>query len=308
MKQKRRLNRILSLRLVALREISVVVRVASKLSNPCYFGVTILQHELAIRFGSFLAILCLLAVLERFVPRRPANEPLHGIRWLNNLALVVLNSISLRLLFPLLAIDMAAIVQSEGWGLLNLWSPPEPLAVFFGVLVLDLVIYAQHVAFHKIPLFWRLHRMHHSDVDVDASTGIRFHPIEIFLSMLIKIATVAAVGISPVAVLIFEVLLNATSLFTHANIRLPKQIDTVVRWIFVTPDMHRIHHSILRYETDSNYGFNLSLWDRMFRTYRRQPKMGHKKMTLGLPQFRERHYQKLLGLLKIPFVRYRRKE
>ena len=177
--------------------------------------------------------------------------------------------------------------QSKGWGLFNILPLPAWLAIPAAVLLLDLTIYGQHVAFHAVPLLWRLHRMHHADLEFDVTTGLRFHPGEILLSMAIKFAAVAVLGAPPLAVLIFEILLNATSLFNHGNVRLPLGLDRILRLIVVTPDMHRVHHSIDRRETDSNFGFNVPWWDRLFGTYRAQPALGHERMTIGIDKFRD---------------------
>jgi sterol desaturase/sphingolipid hydroxylase (fatty acid hydroxylase superfamily) len=203
------------------------------------------------------------------------------------LGLVVLDTLVVRLLFPLAGVGMAFLAQTKGWGLFNVGQFPARLAVPATVILLDLTIYGQHGAFHAVPTLWRLHRMHHADLEFDVTTGLRFHPGEILLSMLIKLAAVAVLGATPVAVLIFEILLNATSLFNHGNVRLPLGLDRILRLIVVTPDMHRVHHSIDRRETDSNFGFNVPWWDRLFGTYHAQPALGHERMTIGIPAFRD---------------------
>lgn len=208
------------------------------------------------------------------------------IRWTNNLGLVVIDTIVLRLSFPILAVGLAVIAQDRGWGLFNIIEAPEWVAVLVSIIVLDLVIYLQHVMFHAVPALWRLHRMHHADLEFDVTTGLRFHPVEILLSMGIKLAVVVALGPPAVAVPIFEVLLNATAMFNQSNIRLPMLVDRFLRLIVVTPDMHRIHHSIIPEETNSNFGFNLPWWDRLLGTYKAQPKAGHEGMTIGIEQFR----------------------
>ncbi len=218
-------------------------------------------------------------------PRRRRDIP-RVIRWSNNLALVVIDIIVLRLTFPILAVGLAIIAQERGWGLFNLIEAPAWVAVLVSIIVLDLVIYLQHVMFHAVPALWRLHRMHHADLEFDVTTGLRFHPIEIVLSMGIKLAMVLVLGPPAVAVLIFEVLLNATAMFNHSNVRLPLVVDRLLRLIMVTPDMHRVHHSILPEETNSNFGFNLPWWDRLLGTYRAQPAAGHDAMTIGIEQFR----------------------
>lgn len=246
---------------------------------------TILAAEPVLRLTAFAGVLLALMVWELISPRRRREIP-RLVRWTNNLALVVIDTAVLRLAFPLLAVALALWAEESGWGLFNLFGAPLWLAVPLSVLLLDLAIYGQHVLFHKVPLLWRLHRVHHADLEFDVTTGLRFHPGEIVLSMLIKLALVAALGAPALAVLLFEVLLNATSMFNHSNIRLPLGLDRVLRLIVVTPDMHRVHHSILRHETDSNYGFNLPWWDRLFGTYRAQPEAGHDAMTIGIGQFR----------------------
>jgi sterol desaturase/sphingolipid hydroxylase (fatty acid hydroxylase superfamily) len=246
---------------------------------------TILVQEPMLRIGVFLAVLLAMAVWEVAAPRRRQEIP-RVIRWTNNLALVVVDTLILRLSFPILAVGLALIAEERGWGLFNALEVPLWLAVLLSILLLDLAIYLQHVLFHAVPALWRLHRMHHADLEFDVTTGLRFHPVEILLSMAIKLAVVAALGAPAVAVLIFEVLLNATAMFNHANIRLPAGVDRVLRWIVVTPDMHRVHHSVIPVETNSNFGFNLPWWDRLLGTYRAQPKAGHEGMTIGIEQFR----------------------
>ncbi len=261
----------------------------------------ILNHEQAIRFGFFLGILILMAIWEVLASRRPLSTSKRG-RWLSNLSLVIIDTLALRLLFPVTAIGTALFVENRGWGILNNVAIPYWMAMALGVVGLDFVIYLQHAMFHAIPAFWRLHRMHHTDLDFDVTTGVRFHPIEIILSMFIKMATVIVLGASGLAVIIFEVLLNATSLFNHGNIRLPNQIDRVLRLFVVTPEMHRVHHSVVIRETNSNFGFNLPWWDRLLGTYRDQPAAGHEGMTIGLSQFRDPNSMTLPWLLILPFI------
>lgn len=246
---------------------------------------TILANEPLLRLAVFLSVLVAMAGWELAAPRRRQDIP-RVLRWTNNLALVVVDTIILRLTFPILAVGLALIAQERGWGLSNALDLPLWLAVLLSILLLDLAIYVQHVLFHAVPGLWRLHRMHHADLEFDVTTGLRFHPVEIVLSMGIKLAVVAALGAPAVAVLLFEVLLNATALFNHANIRLPGGLDRVLRWFVVTPDMHRVHHSVIPSETNSNFGFNLPWWDRLLGTYRAQPKAGHDGMTIGIEQFR----------------------
>ena len=247
----------------------------------------ILEQETAIRLTVFLGVLIGMAVWEVIVPRRRVEIP-RLLRWSNNLALVVLDTLLVRLAFPVVAVGLAVIAQENGWGLLNQISIPGWIVFPAAVLALDLAIYLQHVLFHAVPALWRLHRMHHADLEFDVTTGLRFHPLEILLSMVVKLGVVMALGPPAFAVLIFEVLLNASSLFNHSNIRLPLRIDAVLRLFIVTPDMHRVHHSIHPSETNSNFGFNVPWWDRILGTYLAQPKAGHEDMTIGIEQFRSR--------------------
>jgi sterol desaturase/sphingolipid hydroxylase (fatty acid hydroxylase superfamily) len=247
----------------------------------------ILNAEPTLRLTAFLGILVTMALWEVAAPRRRRDIP-RVIRWTNNIALVVLDTAILRLTFPILAVGLAVMAKEQGWGLFNIVDVPIWLSIIASMLLLDLAIYLQHVMFHAVPGLWRLHRMHHADLDFDATTGLRFHPVEILISMGIKLAVVAALGPPAVAVLLFEVLLNATALFNHANINLPRGLDRVLRLVVVTPDMHRVHHSIDPRETNSNYGFNLPFWDRLLGTYVAQPGKGHEGMEIGIEQFRTR--------------------
>lgn len=261
----------------------------------------ILGNEAAIRLGAFLGIFALLAILEALAPRRARAHP-RSLRWTGNLGVVVLNTVLVRLLFPVAAVGLALAGEREGWGLLNNLDLPGWLAVLLAVVALDFIIYLQHVMFHAVPLLWRLHRMHHADLDLDVTSGARFHPVEILISMVIKMAAVVALGPPAVAVVIFEVLLNATAMFNHSNLSIPGPVDRLLRLVVVTPDMHRVHHSVRREETNSNYGFNLSIWDRLFGTYRDQPKEGHAGMTIGLEQFRTSRDLWLDRMLVQPFI------
>jgi sterol desaturase/sphingolipid hydroxylase (fatty acid hydroxylase superfamily) len=260
---------------------------------------TIFAAEPQLRLGVFLGVLVIMALWELLAPRRRRDIP-RVIRWSNNLALVVIDALVLRLTFPILAVGLAIMAQDRGWGLFNFIDAPTWLAVFVSVVVLDLVIYLQHVMFHAVPALWRLHRMHHADLDFDVTTGLRFHPIEIVLSMGIKLALVLVLGPPAIAVLMFEVLLNATAMFNHSNVRLPLNVDRFLRLIVVTPDMHRVHHSILPEETNRNFGFNLPWWDRLLGTYRAQPSAGHEAMTIGIEQFRTPRDQWLDRMLVQP--------
>jgi sterol desaturase/sphingolipid hydroxylase (fatty acid hydroxylase superfamily) len=261
----------------------------------------ILGNEPTIRLGFFLGVLILVGCGEALFPRRARQFP-RWVRWPSNFAIVALNTVVLRLIFPAAAVGMALYAGEHGWGLFNALEVPAALAIIASVLALDLIIYLQHVMVHAVPALWRLHRMHHADLDFDVTTGARFHPIEILLSMVIKLASVAVLGAPAVAVVIFEVLLNATAMFNHGNLRLPLGLDRVLRLFVVTPDMHRVHHSILPNETNSNFGFNLPWWDRLFGTYRAQPAAGHEGMTIGIEQFRARADLRLDRLLIQPFL------
>jgi sterol desaturase/sphingolipid hydroxylase (fatty acid hydroxylase superfamily) len=258
------------------------------------------NSELFIRGGAALGIFLALALWEILSPRRALSIGRAG-RWPSNLGVLVFDALLVRLLMPAAAVGMAVIAAQRGWGLLNITPWPAWLEAIVGFLALDFAIYGQHVAFHKVPILWRLHRMHHADLDIDVSTGLRFHPIEIILSMLIKITIVILIGVPALAVVIFEVVLNATSMFNHSNTAMPLWLDRIVRLLVVTPDMHRVHHSIVRHETDSNFGFNLPWWDRVFGTYRAEPEAGHESMTIGLPIFRDRRELRLDRLITQPF-------
>ena len=270
------------------------------MTSPDFTG-GILGAEPLVRLGVFLAVLASLLALELAAPRRQRVVP-RWRRWPSNVGIMVIDTLLLRLLFPAAAVGVALIVEANGWGLLNLAGTPDWLAIIVAVVLLDLVIYAQHALFHAVPMLWRLHRMHHTDLDIDVTTGIRFHPLEILLSMVIKLGAVAALGAPPLGVMIFEVLLNATSMFNHSNIRLPAALDRGLRRVLVTPDMHRVHHSIVARETNSNFGFNLAWWDRLFGTYRAEPAAGHEAMTVGLSQFRDPGELRLDRMLVQPLV------
>lgn len=263
---------------------------------------TVLENEPLIRLAAFAGIFALVAALEAWFPRRHRAFT-RAWRWPNNLGVVALNTILLRFVFPTAAVGAAIFAEARGIGLLHWMGAPVALAIPLAVIALDLAIYGQHRLFHAVPALWRLHRMHHADLDFDVTTGLRFHPVEILLSMVIKLAVVMALGAPPVAVLIFEVLLNATSMFSHANLRLPAWLDRTLRPILVTPDMHRVHHSVDRRETDSNFGFNLAIWDRLFGTYIAQPAAGHAGMTIGVEQFRDARELRLDRMLAQPLRR-----
>ena len=265
------------------------------------FEQFVLDYELSIRFASFFGVLAVIGLWELAAPRR-APTVSKALRWAANLGIVALDTVLLRLLFPLAAVGVAAFCAANGWGLLNHFRVPFAIAVLLAVIALDFVIWLQHVMFHAVPAMWRVHRVHHTDLDYDVTTGARFHPIEIILSMLIKFAAIAVLGLPVAGVVIFEVLLNATSMFNHGNLRLPAGLDRVLRWFVVTPDMHRVHHSIEDDEANSNFGFNLPWWDRLFGTYRDQPRAGHAGMTIGIRDHRDpREVARLPGMLLLPF-------
>ena len=259
----------------------------------------ILSNE-PIRLAAFGTVLAAMAVWEFCAPRRKQGLG-RKTRWPGNLGIVVLDTLLVRLIFPMGAVAVALAAEARGWGLFNVFEVPAWVAILVGVILLDLAIYLQHVLFHAVPAFWRLHRMHHADLEFDVTTGVRFHPVEILLSMVIKLGVVATLGAPGLAVLIFEVLLNATSMFNHGNVALPNNIDRILRWVVVTPEMHRVHHSVKARETNSNFGFNLPWWDRLFGTYRDQPEAGHLGMTIGIAQFRDPGEQRLDRMLTQPF-------
>jgi sterol desaturase/sphingolipid hydroxylase (fatty acid hydroxylase superfamily) len=260
-----------------------------------------MSSEIAIRLSFFFLIFAIIAIWELLAPRRELTTSKTS-RWLSNLAITFLNPATVRLVFPILAVSMALKAQQNGWGLLNHYNLPFWPAMVVAVVVLDFATYLQHVMFHAVPLLWRLHMVHHADLDFDVTTGLRFHPIEMILSMGIKLAVVVVVGPPAMAVLTFEVILNATAMFNHGNIRLPLKIDRVLRFLVVTPDMHRVHHSLLPPEANTNFGFNLPWWDRLFGTYRDQPTEGHEGMSIGLRQFRDVRRLTFPWLLVLPFI------
>jgi len=260
----------------------------------------ILANEKPIRMGFFFGILAVMAIWELLAPRRALTVS-KAVRWLNNLGLVFLNSFLLRLVFPAAAVGVALFAEQHGWGLLNYYQIPLWLAVMLSIIAMDFVIYLQHVMVHAVPLFWRLHRLHHADLDYDLTTGARFHPIEIFLSMGIKFATIVVLGPPVVAVIVFEVVLNFMAMFNHANVKLPPGLDRLLRLVVVTPDMHRVHHSVEDDEANSNFGFNLAIWDRLFGTYRAQPRAGHEGMKIGIHKFHDmKDVSWLPGMLMLP--------
>ncbi len=260
------------------------------------------SSEVTVRLSCFASVFTIMALWELAAPRRHLQVA-KPLRWTSNLGLVALNTVIVRVALPTGAVSMADIAQQRGWGLFNYVELPEWAAVVLAMISLDLAIYLQHVLFHAVPILWRLHRVHHADLDCDVSTGLRFHTIEIVLSMGIKLAAIVILGAPALAVLLFEVFLNATSMFNHTNARLAHWLDRWLRLFVVTPDMHRVHHSAVPQETNSNFGFNLPWWDFLFGTYRAQPAAGHDEMTIGLSQFRDKQQvDRLPGMLALPFV------
>jgi sterol desaturase/sphingolipid hydroxylase (fatty acid hydroxylase superfamily) len=260
-----------------------------------------MSHEPVVRLGFFFGVFVVMAVWELVLPRRRLRAA-KSARWFANLGVMVVSTVVVRIIFPTAVVGMALVAANRGWGLLNNLELAPAVSIMVSVLILDLAIYLQHVMFHPVPTLWRLHMVHHADVEFDLTTGLRFHPVEIVLSMLIKLAAVVLLGPLAVAVILFEVVLNATAIFNHGNVRLPTVVDRALRWIVVTPDMHRVHHSVKPFETNSNFGFNLPWWDRLLGTYRDQPEEGHEAMTIGLDQFQDRPRQSLVWLLKLPIT------
>ena len=261
----------------------------------------VMANEKVIRMGAFFGILGVMAIWEILTPRRALTVS-KAIRWVNNLGIVFFNTFLVWLIFPIVAVGMAIFAGNQGWGIFNYFDLPFWLTVVISIVFLDFIIYLQHVMVHAVPALWRLHRVHHADLDFDVTTGGRFHPLEIILSMLIKFAAIMVLGPPVLAVVIFEVILNGTAMFNHSNVRLPLGIDRVLRWLVVTPDMHRVHHSVEDDEANSNFGFNLPWWDRLFGTYRDQPRAGHQAMTIGIHKYREpKQVAWLPGMLLLPF-------
>ena len=268
-------------------------------------NMLLIDNEMFIRVGFFLGIFLSLSAWEAAAPRRELQQR-KFTRWANNLGLTFFNSFVLRIVFPAVAVGTAVVAAEKGWGLFNALNLAGWLSGIASIILLDLVIYFQHVAFHKVGLFWRLHRMHHIDLDIDVTTGARFHPVEIILSMALKMGVVAVLGAPAWSVLVFEILLNGTSMFNHSNISMNLTADRWIRRVIVTPDMHRVHHSVLIRETDSNYGFNLSWWDRLFKTYRDQPSAGHVAMKIGLANYRDPKWLNFVWMLIVPVFRVER--
>lgn len=261
-----------------------------------------MENEAGLRLGFFFGVLVIVALVERLHPKRKLKIK-KKTRWTRNISIVAIDSVAVRVLIPFTAASTAIYAEHQQIGLLHALPVPFILSVIISVILLDLLIYAQHVAFHYIPLFWRLHKVHHIDQEIDVTTGVRFHPVEIILSTLIKCGAVLLLGVPFIAVVIFEILLNATSLFNHGNISLPAWLDKFLRLFIVTPDMHRVHHSIIASETNSNFGFNLPWWDRLFKTYRAQPERGHINMEIGLQQYKDASKTGLTAMLAIPFYK-----
>lgn len=263
-----------------------------------------MENETLIRFGIFAGLFAVFAVIEALVPRRERSQP-RRTRWVTNWAIVILDTLTLRILafaLPLLAVGAAIDAENQGWGLMNQAVFPFWIKVLATVLIFDFAIWLQHLITHKIPILWRIHRVHHADRDIDVTTAIRFHPIEIALSMVLKVGLVYLLGPPAVGIIVFEIILNGTAMFNHANIKLPQALDSIVRTVLVTPDMHRVHHSDQRKEHDSNYGFALTVWDRVFGTYVAQPEKGHTEMTIGL-QWQDDRPSRLGWSLALPFKR-----
>ena len=262
----------------------------------------LLDSEPALRLAAFVGVFAAVALAELAAPRRRLRTG-RGRRWAINIAIAAVGAGALRLTVAGAAVGAAAAAEAAGFGLFNALGWPVWLEFVCAVVLLDLVIYFQHVLFHAVPGLWRFHMMHHSDLDIDVTTGARFHVGELFVSMAIKAAAVAAFGAPAAAVVLFEVVLNASSMFNHGNIALPASVDRRLRLLVVTPDMHRVHHSVSMRETDSNFGFNLSCWDRLFGTYRARPRAGHEAMDIGLERFRDPARLGFLALLAMPFAR-----
>ena len=260
------------------------------------------QNESTFRLTVFLGLFLLFALTEYFRPRRRLTTSKTN-RWTTNLSIVVIDSVLVRLLFPAAAVGLSLWASSQGYGLFNVIDAPLWISIPISIVVLDFAVWLSHLLSHKIPLFWRFHRMHHADTDIDVSTAIRFHPIEIIVSMGWKIAWVIALGAPAVSVILFETILNGTAMFNHSNTKLPVALDRVLRWVLVTPDMHRVHHSTINRETDSNYGFNLPWWDRLFHTYVDQPELGHEGMQIGLSEWQDERPSKLGWSLSVPFLK-----
>jgi len=260
----------------------------------------ILSNEPNIRLGFFLVTLTLVGTWEVLAPRRALSVSKLW-RWANNMGLTFFNSFILRVAFPILAVGLAAKAAENNWGILNWIEMPVALKIIIAIIVQDLIIYGQHVLSHYVPILWRLHKVHHADVDYDVTTGARFHSLEIVFSMALKLGVVVVLGPPVIAVIIFEILLSTMAMFNHANATLPPALDRIVRLFVVTPDMHRVHHSVIPDEFNRNFGFNLAIWDRIFRTYKESPEAGHIDMTIGLKEYQKERRQSLFWMLWLPF-------
>jgi len=258
-----------------------------------------MEHETWLRLSVFFGVFFIMALWEIIAPRR--SLAYGKKRWFANLSIVILNSFVARLLLPMGAVGAALWAEQHTFGLLTFLPISDVFIIIIAIILLDFIIYSQHVLFHRLPILWRLHQVHHADRDIDVTTGLRFHPIEILISMLIKISAVLLLGVPVVAVIVFEVILNAMAMFNHSNVRLPKALDSLIRLLLITPDVHRVHHSMIYHETNSNYGFNLSIWDRLCGTYRAQPEHGHDGVTIGLPEYQTEPTHQLGWMLKLPF-------
>ncbi len=259
------------------------------------------QYESYIRLSSFIGLYALLTLWEISSPKRKL-EHARRLRWVSNFGLIIISSILIRFIFPTAAVGISLLVEQNHWGLLYYFELPYIIHFIAAFVLMDLSLYFQHVMFHALPLFWRFHRVHHTDLDFDITTGLRFHPFEMVISILIKFMTITALGVPVLAVVIFEIILNAASMFSHSNIKIHSAIEQMTRWFIVTPDMHRIHHSVSENETNSNFGFFISVWDRLFGTYTKEPKEGHTGMQIGLNNFREPKWQDIRWLIYLPFV------
>lgn len=265
-------------------------------------GYQVQEIDMIIRVIIFFIVFIMVASAETVVPRRKLMLS-KAHRWFTNIVIVALNPVVVKSIFPILPIGLSILALEKGWGMFNLIDIPHWLKVVVSVMLLDLAVYTQHVLHHSIHILWRLHMVHHADMEIDLTTGLRFHPIEILISMAIKLSVIMALGTPPLAVLIFEVAINATSMFNHGNIHIPVKVDKIIRLLVVTPDMHRVHHSVIVRETNSNYGFNLPWWDRLFGTYRAQPAKGHTNMTIGIASYQNPTKLNLIRLLIMPFIR-----
>jgi len=271
----------------------------------------VISGEIIARLGAFVAIFASMAIYELWSPRLERSEmagALKSRRWVTNLSILLVSSMVLRIIFPAAAVGAALWAETKGWGLFRIIGMEPIVAGILSFVILDFAVWLEHVASHKIPLLWRIHRVHHADNGFDLTTGLRFHPVEILLSMFWKAGIVVLLGAPALSVLVFEIVLNGTSMFSHSNVAISKRFDSLLRRVFVTPDMHRVHHSSMHRETDSNYGFNFSFWDRLFGTYVPQPKLGHEGMEIGLAQYRGSYAAGLFWALKLPFTSLRRSD